>query len=82
LVHFALHWHHAQQTLTHPSPPGEGSGNNYAYLVVDDKTKDATIVDPANPPESVTPGVVYSPFVCLSPFLTTHAHTHTESSRC
>lgn len=30
---------------------GEGSGNNYAYLVVDDKTKDATIIDPANPPE-------------------------------
>jgi len=30
---------------------GEGSGNNYAYLVIDDKTKDATIIDPANPPE-------------------------------
>lgn len=30
---------------------GEGSGNNYAYLVIDDKTKEATIIDPANPPE-------------------------------
>ncbi|KAI1026158.1 hypothetical protein LB504_011241 [Fusarium proliferatum] len=30
---------------------GEGSSNNYAYLVVDDKSKDAVIVDPANPPE-------------------------------
>ena len=30
---------------------GEGSGNNYAYLVVDDKSKDAMIIDPANPPE-------------------------------
>lgn len=30
---------------------GEGSGNNYAYLVVDDKSKDAVIIDPANPPE-------------------------------
>jgi len=28
-----------------------GSGNNYAYLVSDDKTKEATIIDPANPPE-------------------------------
>jgi glyoxylase-like metal-dependent hydrolase (beta-lactamase superfamily II) len=32
---------------------GEGSSNNYAYLVVDDKSKDAVIVDPANPPEYV-----------------------------
>lgn len=29
----------------------EGSGNNYAYLVSCDKTKDAVIIDPANPPE-------------------------------
>ncbi|SCB65196.1 unnamed protein product [Fusarium graminearum] len=29
----------------------EGSSNNYAYLVVDDKSKDAVIIDPANPPE-------------------------------
>ena len=34
---------------------GVGSGNNYAYLVVDDKTKDAVIIDPANPPEFVYP---------------------------
>lgn len=32
---------------------GEGSHNNYAYLVVDDKSKDAVIIDPANPPEYV-----------------------------
>lgn len=32
---------------------GEGSGNNYAYLVTDDKTKDAVIIDPANPSEYV-----------------------------
>lgn len=30
---------------------GEGGSNNYAYLVVDDKSKDAVIIDPANPPE-------------------------------
>jgi 1,4-alpha-glucan branching enzyme len=33
---------------------GEGSGNNYAYLVTDDKTKQAVIIDPANPSESVS----------------------------
>jgi len=30
---------------------GVGSSNNYAYLVVDDKSKDAVIIDPAHPPE-------------------------------
>lgn len=30
---------------------GKGTSNNYAYLVVDDKTRDAVIIDPANPPE-------------------------------
>ncbi|KAI7359331.1 P-loop containing nucleoside triphosphate hydrolase protein [Hortaea werneckii] len=29
----------------------EGSGNNYAYIVTDDKTKDAVVIDPANPSE-------------------------------
>jgi len=32
-------------------PMWEGSGNNYAYLVTDDESKDAVIIDPANPPE-------------------------------
>ena len=27
--------------------------NNYAYLVVDDKSKDAAIIDPAHPEEFV-----------------------------
>lgn len=30
---------------------GVGSSNNYAYLVSDEKSKDAVIIDPANPPE-------------------------------
>jgi glyoxylase-like metal-dependent hydrolase (beta-lactamase superfamily II) len=30
---------------------GEGSSDNYAYLVIDDKTKDAVIIDPAHPDE-------------------------------
>jgi len=32
-------------------PMWEGTGNNYAYLVTDDKTKQAVIIDPANPSE-------------------------------
>lgn len=28
-----------------------GTSNNYAYLVTDNKSKDAVIIDPANPPE-------------------------------
>ena len=28
-----------------------GTSNNYAYLVVDDQSRDAVIIDPANPPE-------------------------------
>jgi len=30
---------------------GTGSSNNYAYLVVDDASKDAVIIDPAHPEE-------------------------------
>lgn len=40
---------------------GEGSGNNYAYLVTDDKTKDAVIIDPANPPEYATIAAPHRP---------------------
>ncbi|OAQ96205.1 hypothetical protein LLEC1_03262 [Akanthomyces lecanii] len=36
-------------------PMWVGTSNNYAYLVVDDKSKDAVIIDPANPPEYVLP---------------------------
>jgi hypothetical protein len=32
---------------------GTGSSDNYAYLVTDDKSKDAIIIDPANPEELV-----------------------------
>lgn len=30
---------------------GTGTSDNYAYLVIDDKSKDAVIIDPANPAE-------------------------------
>jgi hydroxyacylglutathione hydrolase len=33
------------------SSAGTGKGNNYAYLVSDEKSRDAAIIDPANPPE-------------------------------
>ncbi|KAL8763685.1 MAG: hypothetical protein Q9184_000580 [Pyrenodesmia sp. 2 TL-2023] len=34
-------------------PMWVGSSNNYAYLVTDEASKDAVIIDPANPPEYV-----------------------------
>jgi len=39
--------------LTNSHTAGVGSSNNYAYLVSDEATKDAVIIDPANPPEYV-----------------------------
>ncbi|CAG8957062.1 hypothetical protein HYFRA_00009263 [Hymenoscyphus fraxineus] len=46
----------ASRTLTRAMhiqsiPMWTGSSDNYAYLVVDDKSKDAVIIDPANPDE-------------------------------
>ncbi|KAL4901575.1 hypothetical protein BDW74DRAFT_159738 [Aspergillus multicolor] len=49
-------------TLPHPQyrtmhvqslPMWTGKGNNYAYLVTDEPTKQSVIIDPANPPEVV-----------------------------
>lgn len=37
---------------------GTGTSNNYAYLVADEKSKNAVIIDPANPPEYSTLFVV------------------------
>ena len=45
--HFKLPLHLLIQSL------GEGKSDNYAYLVIDDKSKDAVIIDPANPDEFV-----------------------------
>lgn len=36
---------------THLTFLGVGSSNNYAYLVTDEASNDAVIIDPANPPE-------------------------------
>jgi len=53
-----------------------GSSNNYTYLVVDDKSKDAFIIDPANPPE-VTPilkDAIQSGKINLTAIVNTHHH--------
>ncbi|KAL1302325.1 hypothetical protein AAFC00_002735 [Neodothiora populina] len=57
-------------------PMWEGSGNNYAYLVVDDKTKDAVIIDPANPPEvlPVLKEKTSSGAINLKSIINTHHH--------
>ncbi|KAF5025906.1 hypothetical protein F66182_2025 [Fusarium sp. NRRL 66182] len=54
----------------------EGSSNNYAYLVVDDKSKDAVIIDPANPPE-VAPflkDAIQAGKINLTAIVNTHHH--------
>ncbi|KAI7111098.1 hypothetical protein KC343_g19379, partial [Hortaea werneckii] len=53
----------------------EGSGNNYAYIVTDDKTKDAVVIDPANPSE-VLPSLkkTIDSGVNLKSIINTHHH--------
>jgi len=57
-------------------PMWEGTGNNYAYLVTDDKTKEAAIIDPANPPEvlPVLKNQTESGAVKLTYIINTHHH--------
>ncbi|KAK5136916.1 hypothetical protein LTR08_001423 [Meristemomyces frigidus] len=56
-------------------PMWEGSGNNYAYLVTDDKTKDAVIIDPANPSEVLpTLKKATSDGVNITNIINTHHH--------
>ncbi|KAK4505648.1 hypothetical protein PRZ48_003613 [Zasmidium cellare] len=56
-------------------PMWEGTGNNYAYLVSDDKTKDAVIIDPANPSE-VLPSLkkAVDSGIKLNSIVNTHHH--------
>ncbi|KAK4983202.1 Cytoplasmic glyoxalase II [Elasticomyces elasticus] len=57
-------------------PMWEGSGNNYAYLVTDEKTKNAVIIDPANPPEvlPVLKQKTESGDIKLQSIINTHHH--------
>ncbi|KAJ2906641.1 hypothetical protein MKZ38_000896 [Zalerion maritima] len=57
-------------------PMWTGKGDNYAYLVVDEKSKDAVIVDPAHPPE-VTPvlqNAMQDGSINLTAIVNTHHH--------
>ncbi|KAL8690110.1 MAG: hypothetical protein Q9218_004378 [Villophora microphyllina] len=55
---------------------GTGSSNNYAYLVTDESSKDAVIIDPANPPEvaPVLKDAVESGKINLTAIINTHHH--------
>ncbi|KAF3770784.1 Metallo-hydrolase/oxidoreductase [Cryphonectria parasitica EP155] len=57
-------------------PMWVGSSNNYAYLVSDDKSKDAVIIDPANPPEvaPVLKAAIESGKINLTAIVNTHHH--------
>ncbi|KAI1452935.1 Las1-domain-containing protein [Annulohypoxylon moriforme] len=57
-------------------PMWTGSHDNYAYLLIDDKSKDAVVVDPANP-EEVTPVLkeaIQSGKINLTAIVNTHHH--------
>ncbi|KAF4428855.1 hypothetical protein FACUT_9312 [Fusarium acutatum] len=59
-----------------PIPMWWGSNDNWAYLVVDDETRDALIVDPANP-EEVVPiliAAIQSNKLNLVAIINTHHH--------
>ncbi|KAI9830480.1 MAG: hypothetical protein M1826_004717 [Phylliscum demangeonii] len=55
---------------------GVGSGNNYAYLVVDEPTQEAVIIDPANPAEvlPVLQAQVEAKKIRLKGIFNTHHH--------
>ncbi|KAM3535075.1 hypothetical protein MY4038_001651 [Beauveria bassiana] len=57
-------------------PMWVGTSNNYAYLVVDDKSKDAVIIDPANPPEvaPVLKDATAAGKINLTSIVNTHHH--------
>ncbi|KAJ3473291.1 hypothetical protein NLG97_g10394 [Lecanicillium saksenae] len=57
-------------------PMWVGTSNNYAYLVIDDKTKDAVIIDPANPPEvaPVLKDATAAGKINLTSIVNTHHH--------
>ncbi|KAL0944042.1 hydroxyacylglutathione hydrolase [Colletotrichum truncatum] len=57
-------------------PMWVGSSNNYAYLVKDDKSNDAVIIDPANPPEvaPVLKKAIDGKEINLTAIVNTHHH--------
>ncbi|KAK2741317.1 Cytoplasmic glyoxalase II [Onygenales sp. PD_40] len=57
-------------------PMWTGSGNNYAYLISDEPSKDAMIVDPAHPPEviPVLKSHIEAGKINLKAIINTHHH--------
>jgi hydroxyacylglutathione hydrolase len=57
-------------------PMWTGSHNNYAYLVVDEGSKAAVIIDPANPPEvaPILKGATEDGSITLKAIMNTHHH--------
>ncbi|KAL1956026.1 hypothetical protein VTO42DRAFT_7841 [Malbranchea cinnamomea] len=57
-------------------PMWTGSGNNYAYLISDEPTKDAMVVDPAHPPEviPVLSSHIHDGKINLKAIINTHHH--------
>jgi len=57
-------------------PMWTGSHDNYAYVVIDDETKDAMVVDPANPPEvlPVLKELISSGKINFKGIINTHHH--------
>ncbi|OJJ51021.1 hypothetical protein ASPZODRAFT_127017 [Penicilliopsis zonata CBS 506.65] len=57
-------------------PMWTGKGNNYAYLVIDEPTRDAVIIDPANPPEvvPVLDAQIKAGKINLTALVNTHHH--------
>ncbi|KAH9992187.1 Las1-domain-containing protein [Xylariaceae sp. FL0662B] len=60
----------------HSILPGTGSSDNYAYLVVDDKSKDAVVIDPAHPAEvaPVLKQAIASGKINITAIVNTHHH--------
>ncbi|RYP09018.1 hypothetical protein DL764_001514 [Monosporascus ibericus] len=64
------------QTRTLLQTKGTGKSDNYAYLLVDDQSKDAVIIDPANP-EEVSPVLkqaISAGKINLKAIMNTHHH--------
>lgn len=59
-----------------------GSSNNYAYLVTDDKSKDAVIIDPAHPEEvvPVLKAAIDAGKINLKAIVNTHQYVSLNSS--
>ncbi|KIY04220.1 uncharacterized protein Z520_00914 [Fonsecaea multimorphosa CBS 102226] len=74
LLHESGHLSLSRRRSHHHVDYGVGSSDNYAYLVSDDETKDAVIIDPANPPEVLPVLEEQSKYLHLRTIINTHHH--------